>query len=137
MTVMKSYWLRAGILLIVFVLGVFILVGATESDKEAIKTETKVVKKLINETWFFTGGVSDNPELASNYSLSDSGLPNCGAVNREVICQIQAPDDGNGKPDMNAPVDGTTVQQQIHEAQEALEDGNPTENTTVKGFRPE
>lgn len=108
-----------------------------EGEKKEKEVKVETAKALVNETWYFTGGSNDNPELATNYSLSSSGLPNCGAINREVICQIEAPDDGTGKPNMSASVDGTTVQQQIHDAQESLEDGTPTENTTVKGFRPE
>jgi len=121
--------LSVGAMTFGIVLGVNAL---TKNDEVKVDKEAKV---LLNDTWYFTGSTSDDPELASNYSLSSTGLPPCGAT-KEVICQIQAPNSG-GQPDMNAPVDGTTVQQQIHDAQESIKDGVPTENTTVTGFRPE
>lgn len=101
----------------------------------SIKSEA-IPTKLVNQTWYFTGDLSDDPELASNYSSSPSGLPPCG-VTEEVICQIEAPDDGTGKPKMDEPVDGTTVQLQIREAHQSIADGDPQENTTVKAFREE
>ncbi|TJZ53780.1 hypothetical protein FAZ15_17295 [Sphingobacterium olei] len=139
MTTLKIRGLFASLALsALFMVGSVATAHANGTDKEKEKkNETKVEapKKLVTQTWYFTGTSSDNPELASNYSLSSTGLPPCGLA-EDVICQIEAPEE-SGLPKMDAPVDGTTVQLQIRAAHQSISDNNPTPNTTVKEFRSE
>lgn len=133
MGTLKINRLRTGMLLSFFLLiGTFFAVKAMEK-KEFEKT---VSQPLVNQTWYFTGSASDNPELASNYSSSPAVLPTCGLA-QEVICQINAPDDGTGKPKMDAPVDGTSIQLQIRAAHQSIINNNPATNSTVLEFRAE
>lgn len=133
MSTLKINRLRTGIVLsFLMLISTFFFVNAMDK-KEMVKV---VNQPLINQTWYFTGSASDNPELASNYSSSPAGLPTCGLA-QEVICQITAPDDGTGKPKMDAPVDGTSIQLQIRAAHQSITDNNPATNSTVLEFRAE
>lgn len=79
MTVIKSYWLRASILLIGFVLGVFALVGAMENDKETIKT-TKMI--VLQDQWYSVAKINaSGPDDPSNFQITGTtstppALPN-------------------------------------------------------------
>lgn len=134
MATLKNNWLRAGLAMIILFLGAFFVVKAMDNKKENVRETSS--KKLVNVTWYFTGSADDNPELASNYSLTQDPNKSCDSSNPEVICEIQAPNNG-GQPDMNAPVAGTTVQLQIRAAHQSIADGTPSANETVTAFRPE
>lgn len=134
MATLKNNGLRACIALMVLLFGVFMVVKATDNKEERVGETSS--KKLVNVTWYFTGSASDDPELASNYSLTQDPNKLCDSDNPEVICQIQAPNNG-GQPNMSAPVAGTTVQLQVRAAHQSIEDGTPAENETVTAFRPE
>lgn len=86
----------------------------------------KISHKTINQPWYY---VSGNPTEASSYS--GEPIAECGDLD-EVICEILAPDNGSGRPNMEAQVTpGVTVRDQINQALS----GTPSTNTTVQSFR--
>lgn len=106
----------------------FMVIG-TIAIAEVMKNENVAVeKRTINQPWFYNSG---SPTQSGSYS--DAPIAECGDLN-EVICEIHAPDNGLGQPDMQAEVaPGVTVQEQIEQALS----GTPTTNATVQSFRAE
>ncbi len=130
MVTLKNNGLRACIALMVILFGVFVAVKAMER-KEEVKAEPK---SLVNQTWYFNGTSSDDPTDESLYVTTP---PSDGCITPyQKICEVQAPDDGNGHPDMDAPVGSQTVRDQINAAQASLSNpGGPSTNSTVTAFR--
>ena len=89
---------------------------------------------FLNQTWYFTGGSSDDPTDPSLYSTNppSDGCP----TPLEKICEVQAPDNGQEQPDMEAQAGSQTVRSQIIEAHASLNDpAGPSLNQTVTAFR--
>lgn len=127
--------LRALMMCALLLVGGFIVVKAMSNTEKVKKAEETTV---ITTTWYFTGGEHDDPTDPSNYTENPNQAPPCG-LPLQTICQIEAPDDGHGKPNMDAPVEGEhediTVSVQIEEAFKSLTTSSPITNTIVKDFR--
>ena len=117
--------------------------NASVMDKEKGKNKGKTEKvvepatTVVFSAWYFNGSVSNDPTDPDNYTSTPPSTP-CDQL-PEQICEISAPASG-GKPDMAAPVPGTsgqTVLSQIQDAHDSLnnEDREPTLNETVQAFR--
>lgn len=117
----------------------FMAIGTVAIAKEVMKkdVEPTVVEVVNTETWYFTGGPNDSPLNPDLYTTDPNQAPPCG-LPLQTICQIEAPDDGDGKPDMGASVEEedeeVTVAVQIEEALQSLS-STATPNNTVKEFR--
>lgn len=119
MSILKNYWLRAGLAVLTLVLGVFVVVGAMERE-EAVETE----KTLVNQTWHYESG---NPTSATSYSSTP--VADCD-TGEEVICAILAPADPS---DPSQPLMSPQV---VNDINNALS-GEPETNDTVQSFRLE
>ncbi|MFC3198230.1 hypothetical protein ACFOET_11465 [Parapedobacter deserti] len=91
------------------------------------KNETS---KRLNLPWHFTGGLGDSPTEAENYQSGSAS--NCPSGS-DTVCELTAPDDGNGQPDMDAEVEvagvGTrTIAQRIADA---IANNSPNETVTT------
>lgn len=128
---------KASLFTLIFAfLAIGMIANASVTKKE--KTVKETAKTVVLETWYFTGGESDDPTDPSNYTDDPNQAPFCNEV-LEVICQISAPRNGN-EPKMDHPIPGKpgeTVASQIQDAQDELNDSNtvPKTNETVKEFR--
>ncbi|MCY4779645.1 hypothetical protein ORI89_08275 [Sphingobacterium sp. UT-1RO-CII-1] len=128
---------KASLFTLIFAfLAIGLIANTSVMNKEKAVKET--AKTVVLETWYFTGGESDDPTDPSNYTDDPNQAPLCNE-DVEVICQISAPRNGT-LPDMTHPISGKpgeTVATQILEAQDELNDPNaiPQTNDTVKEFR--
>ncbi|QRY59777.1 hypothetical protein [Sphingobacterium siyangense] len=102
------------------------------------KEKVAVVKsERLLQNWYFIGDEDDDPTDPNNYAEEPLDGKRCSET-YEVICQIQAPDDGNGHPDMSAPAasGGGTVESQISSVDASLPSTSPVPtNSTVLAFR--
>jgi len=92
------------------------------------KNETS---KRLNLPWHFTGGLGDSPTEADNYQSGSA--PNCPS-GTNTVCELTAPDDGNGQPDMEAEVEveGESEPQTIAQRiADALANNSPNETVTT------
>ncbi|MGJ1408376.1 hypothetical protein ACR78Z_01775 [Sphingobacterium thalpophilum] len=105
----------------------------------AVMTKKRPIEVTKNErllqNWYFTGNQSDDPTDPDNYSPEPLEGKQCSET-YQVICQIQAPDDGNGKPDMSASAGSGTVESEINTIHASLPSTTPISgNSTVLAFR--
>jgi len=87
MGTLKNSWLRAGAILMVFLVGIFLAVGAMEKNNKALATQ-----------WFsYNGPDQTRAEIQkpSNYTPLTSA-PGCSAGTE--LCSIHATNNGSGQP---------------------------------------
>ncbi|MCT1526068.1 hypothetical protein ACS126_03600 [Sphingobacterium lactis] len=91
MSILKSNWLRTGLLLTTFLLGVFFVVKAMgESD---VKADTK--KASAPTTYFYNGpssGLETNVMDPDNWSTSQASAFECGQPTN-IPCSLEVPED--------------------------------------------
>ncbi|HCU46016.1 MAG TPA: hypothetical protein DF610_15210 [Sphingobacterium sp.] len=107
------------------------------TKKDRVELHKVAEEVLQNETWYFTGGSSDDPTDPNLYTQTPP-TDGCLAPYQKV-CEIQAPNDGSDKPKMDAPINPSsseTVEEQIESAHSSLSSpSGPQTNSTVTAFR--
>lgn len=95
----------------------------TDSKKN---TESNVPAVALNQSWTFNGGPNDSPLDSTLYS---PGAPSSGCIGTETVCELFAPDNGSGYPNMSAivPSHSQTVRQRI---EAAITDEEPNETAS-------
>lgn len=115
-------------LLIAAVLNVL---GTGQREVAQVENEPVVKEVRLNLPWHFTGGLGDSPTEADNYQSGSA--PNC-PLGTNTVCELTAPDDGTGQPDMEAEVEvegesePQTIEQRIADA---IANNSPNETVTT------
>lgn len=86
-------------LLIAAVLNVL---GTGQREVAKVENEPVVKEVRLNLPWHFTGGLGDLPTEADKYQSGSAEDCPSGA---DTVCELIAPDDGEGQPDMEAEVE--------------------------------
>lgn len=91
MGILKNYWLRAGLVVLTLVLGVFVVVGAMETKEVVADT----AKASATTTYFYNGpstNLSANIMNPSNWGTSQNPSYECGQPTT-VPCSLEVPED--------------------------------------------
>lgn len=127
---------KASLFTLILALVAFGTIAVAAVMKKKEKVEVVKSERLL-QNWYFIGDQNDDPTDPNNYSDQPLDGKPCSET-YQVICQIQAPDNGSGKPDMAAPAvsGGGTVQSQISTIHASLPSTTPVPtNSTVLAFR--
>ncbi|QBR13250.1 hypothetical protein E3D81_14185 [Sphingobacterium sp. CZ-2] len=115
-------WLRAGAALLACIFGLLAFYAFQKADKSS--------EKATLLTWYFISNDVMDRTKPDAYALTEDEERPCDNIKQE-ICSILAPDNGYGKPDLNAlATSSETHLQQIERAIADLE-----VNETVHAFR--
>lgn len=123
---MKLFEITSGFIAAVLIaLGAYQYVNTTTVEEEPVVKEVstqisysdKVEAKMLSLPWHFTGGLGDSPTEADNYQ---SGSTDDCPLGSATVCELNAPADGSGKPNMKATVqignETQTIEQRIADA---------------------